>query len=216
LRQTLEKRKSVALSGFGGFAKTQTVIEYAYRHRALYTAVFWAKAESREQLLGDFASIARMLNLPSSQAKEQEVTVAEVKHFLETHTGWLLILDNADDLDLAREFLPHDAQGHLPLTTRAHALGGLAERLSIGEMQPEEGALCCSVVRCSLASDAIPEEVFTEGAAVLGDHLGGVAGSSLEFAKVLKEAGRFSLIDRDAQARTRAVSNSEALTILSR
>ena len=47
----------------------------------------------------------------------------------------------ADDLNLAREFLPHDERGHLLLTTRARALGGLAERLSIGQMQPEEGAL---------------------------------------------------------------------------
>jgi hypothetical protein len=53
-----------------------------------------------------------------------------------------------------------------------------------------------------LAPDAIPEEVFTEGAAALGDNLGGAAGSSLEFAKVLKEAGRFSLLDRDAQSKT--------------
>jgi hypothetical protein len=141
LRQTLEKRKSAALSGLGGLGKTQTAVEYAYQHRAHYTAVFWAKAESRDQLLGDFVSIARMLNLPSIQAKEQEVTVVEVKQFLETHAGWLLILDNADDLDLAREFLPHDPQGYLLLTTRARALGGVGERFSIGEMQPEEGAL---------------------------------------------------------------------------
>jgi tetratricopeptide (TPR) repeat protein len=303
LRQTLAKRKSAALSGFGGFGKTQTAIEYAYQYRAHYTGVFWAKAESRDQLLGDFVSIAGMLKLPSSEAKEQEVTVAEVKQFLETHAGWLLILDNADDLNLAREFLPHDPQGHVLLTTRAHALGGLAERLSIGEMQPEEGALlllrraglvakegslaaakeaersvalqisqeelgglplaldqagafieetpsslteylslystekgkllaergslgdhasvavtfslafakvegnsaaAADLIRvCAyLAPDAIPEEVFTEGAAALGDHLGGAAGSSLEFAKVLKEAGRFSLVDRDAESKT--------------
>jgi NB-ARC domain len=141
LRQTLEKRKRAALSGLGGVGKTQTAVEYAYQYRALYTAVFWARAEWRDQLLGDFVSIAVKLNLPSSQAKEQEVTVAEVKRFLETHTGWLLILDNADDLDVAREFLPQDPQGHVLLTTRAHALGGLAESLSIEDMQPEEGAL---------------------------------------------------------------------------
>jgi tetratricopeptide (TPR) repeat protein len=302
LRHALEKRKSAALSGFGGFGKTQTAIEYVYQYRAHYTGVFWAKAESRDQLLGDFVSIARMLNLPSSEAQEQEVTVAEVKQFLETHAGWLLILDNADDLDVAREFLPHDPPGYLLLTTRARALGGLAERLSVGEMDPEEGALlllrraglvgkdasftsvnedertvalqisqelgglplaldqagafieetpsslteyltlygaekgkllaergslgdhpsvavtvslafakvegksaaAADLIRvCAfLAPDAIPEEVFTEGAAALGNNLGGAGRSGLEFAKVLKEAGRFSLVDRDAQSKT--------------
>ena len=32
--------------------------------------------------------------------------VAAVKNWLHTATGWLLILDNADDLALARDFLP--------------------------------------------------------------------------------------------------------------
>jgi hypothetical protein len=177
LRHTLEKRKNAALSGFGGFGKTQTAIEYAYEFRSRYTAVLWANAESRDRLLGDFVAIARILDLPSGQAKEQDVTVAEVKHFLETHSGWLLILDNADDLDLARAFLPNDPQGHLFLTTRARAVGGISERLSIGEMLPEEGALMLLRRAGLVAKDAsftAADEAIRSVALQISQELGGL------------------------------------------
>ena len=58
LRQALEKRGRAALVGLGGVGKTQTAVEYAYRYRERYRAVFWADAHSRETLLADFVSIA--------------------------------------------------------------------------------------------------------------------------------------------------------------
>ena len=141
VRAGLEKRKCVALSGLGGVGKTRTAVEYTYRHRSDYAAVLWAKVQDRNTLLNDFAAIAGALRLPSATAKEQEVGVAEARQWLDTHPGWLLILDNADDLDLAREFLPNDPHGHVLLTTQARALGGLAERIPVDTLEPEEGAL---------------------------------------------------------------------------
>ena len=46
-----------------------------------------------------------------------------VKRWLSSHEGWLLILDNADDLAMAREFIPPGKNGHVLLTTRARATG---------------------------------------------------------------------------------------------
>jgi tetratricopeptide (TPR) repeat protein len=297
VQAALAKGKNAALSGLGGVGKTRTAVEYAHRHRADYTAVLWVKAEERSTLQSDFAAIARALGLPSAAAKEQEAAVAEVKQWLDTHGGWLLILDNADDLDLAKEFLPSDPQGHVLLTTRARALGGLAERIAVEEMTSEEGALlllrrsglidtaraedqalarkiseelgglplaldqagafieetpsslgeylrlyglergkllserggrlgdhpsvtvtfslafetvakksvaAADVVRlCAfLAPDAIPEVIFTKGAADLGENLSVVASDPLGFTQALKEAGRFSLVVRDADKQT--------------
>ena len=298
LRRALEKEQPAALAGLGGVGKTQTAVEYAYRYREQYSAVFWASAESRETLLADFVSIAGALELPSAQATDQELAVAEVKRWLEGNSGWLLILDNADELPLVQEFLPNAGKGHLILTTRARAAAGLAECIPVPDMTPEEGAwlllrragviardapfsdasevdrrlalqlskelgglplaldqagafivetrrslseyaelyasekakllaergalgehapvsvtfslafekvaanstAAADLIRlCAfLAPEPIPEEIFRAGASVLGENLGPAATDDFSFARITGEAGRFSLLGRDA------------------
>ena len=145
LHDALNKDKTAALtqaiSGLGGIGKTQTAIEYAYRHRDNYAYVFWVKSETREQLISDFIAIAGLLNLPEKDAKDQSIIIAAVKKWLAANTGWLLILDNADDLTMAKDFLPSLSKGHVLLTTRAQVIGRLAQRVEIEKMALEEGAL---------------------------------------------------------------------------
>src|SRR5690242_6601624 len=64
-----------------------------------------------------------------------------VQRWLSTHTEWLLILHNADELSLVRGFLPPTFSGHVLLTTRAHALGRLAQRLEVKTLPEDVGAL---------------------------------------------------------------------------
>ncbi len=301
LRAALETRGRAALSGLGGVGKTQTATEYAYRHRKEYHSVFWASAESRDTLLSGFVAIAAALHLPESAAQKQEEAVAAVEQWLEANPGWLLVLDNADDLALAREFIPRDTPGHILLTTRAQATSVIAERVEIQKMEAPEGALfllrragliardapasaasdrdrqlaeqisrelgglalaldqagafieeapsslaeyldfyqserskllaergglgdhpsvsvtfslafkkvteasaaAADLVRvCAfLAPDAIPEEIFREGAVELGENLSKVE-TPVDFAQVLKEAGRHSLIERNPSSKT--------------
>ncbi len=130
-----------AISGLGGIGKTQTAVEYAYRYRGDYQAVLWASAASRETLISDFVALAAVLQLPERDLADQGVVVAAVKRWLASNKGWLLILDNADDLELAADFIPLASSGHLLLTTRAQSTGAIAKSLEVEKMEQAEGAL---------------------------------------------------------------------------
>ena len=76
-----------------------------------------------------------------------------------THSGWLLILDNADDLSLVPTFLPPALGGHLLLTTRAFAVGHLASRLEVDTLSAEQGALFLLRRASLIAPDATLKQV---------------------------------------------------------
>jgi tetratricopeptide (TPR) repeat protein len=302
LRRELSAGGKAALSGMGGIGKTQTAAEYARLHRGEYKAVLWAKADSEDSLNADFSALAVRLNLPvqDKTGRDEDKAVLAVKQWLEEQSGWLLILDNADELGLVSDLLRREWDGHILLTTRAHATGSIG-RVELRVMGSEEGALfllrrakliavddtlgaateadrelAAEITRemgglplaldqagafieemssglaeylelyrregdklraehggyiadhepvtitfslafpkvaeasaaavdmlrvCAfLAPDAIPEEVFAGGAAEMGESLAPVAGGGLNLVKVMGEAGRFSLIRRDAKS----------------
>lgn len=133
--------QSAAISGLGGIGKTQTAIEYAYRYRDHYQAVFWLKADSSESLIADMLALAEWLDLPERQQQDQQRTVEAVKLWLNTHHDWLLLLDNVEDPTALHDLLPSMPGGSILLTTRSQVIGTLAERVGLEQMEPEEGAL---------------------------------------------------------------------------
>jgi hypothetical protein len=129
------------ISGLGGIGKTQAALEYAYRYCTEYDAVFWVRAHSTITLTSSFVDLAHLLSLPERNERDQHVIVNAVLNWLRSHTGWLLIFDNMDDLSVAEPFLPKAGPGHILFTTRIHALGEIARCLEVQKMKPEIGAL---------------------------------------------------------------------------
>jgi tetratricopeptide (TPR) repeat protein len=119
--------------------KTQIAAHYAFSHRYEYRAVLWCLADRVESLNLGLAAIARTLGLP--KAPEQRFTIAAVKDWLATHTHWLLILDNADELEVVGSLTAlakHEAR-HVLLTTRAIVPAPFAQSVAVHEMSRNEG-----------------------------------------------------------------------------
>src|SRR2546421_10260404 len=130
-----------AISGLGGIGKTKIAVEYAYRYRDHYQAILWVTASSRDALSADFVNLADLLNLAERHEKKQDIVVGAVKRWLVSHSDWLLILDNVDDLAMILDFLPTQGAGNVLLTTRLQALGSLAQSIDVEKMGVEEGGL---------------------------------------------------------------------------
>jgi tetratricopeptide (TPR) repeat protein len=140
LHERLRAGPGAALTGLAGIGKTQMALEYAYRYRREYGAVFWLRADSRENLAAAGLELARVLCLPERADPEQELVLAALKRWLQHHEGWLFILDNVNDLALVSEFLPGEYRGHVLLTTRMQATGTVADPLAVPALTEEEAA----------------------------------------------------------------------------
>ncbi len=145
LHQTLTDGGTAALSqqaiyGLGGIGKTQTAVEYAYRHRQDYPHVLWVRSETEANIYASYTEIAEMLGMEPQQ--DQKITIKAVKHWLQTQNGWLLIYDNADDLTLLKKFYPHTTSGSILITTRTDDFAqlGIKKQLEI-ETLPEKDAV---------------------------------------------------------------------------
>jgi tetratricopeptide (TPR) repeat protein len=138
---TMALTQPQAISGLGGIGKTQTAIEYAYRYEKQYSYVLWVGAATLEGLLSDLSKLAELLDVPAKDPHNQQNTANAVKNYLSQQRDWLLIFDNADDIEMVRVYLPlgNKTNGHIILTTRADVLGPVAHAVQVQEMDKEEG-----------------------------------------------------------------------------
>jgi tetratricopeptide (TPR) repeat protein len=139
--QVIALTQSAALHGLGGVGKTQLALEYAYRYALEYSAIFWIGAETSESILSSLLHIAEALELPERDGQDQQRVVAALQRWFSTHSRWLLVWDNVEDLALLDRFLPSAPAGAILLTTRSPALGTLARGIDLLPMEREERML---------------------------------------------------------------------------
>jgi len=165
-----------AICGLAGMGKTQTALEYATRWRDAYRAVLWADATSRESLTAGFAAFAEALELPVGPDDEPAAVVAAVTGWLRQHPGWLLVLDNVDDLATVEPFLP-PASGSVLLTMQAQASGTVAESNELDAMPVEDAVLLLLRRAKAISPDGRVEDAPAterEAAAAIADAFAGL------------------------------------------
>ncbi|KAL2809361.1 hypothetical protein BJX63DRAFT_423883 [Aspergillus granulosus] len=123
----------LAISGLGGVGKTQVALELAYRMRDadVECSIFWVPCTSYEAVEQACMALAQMVGI-------QDVKPAEVKeriksYFCQYNGKWLLIFDNADDMDI---------QGHTIFTTRNRKLAvklASSDVIHVGELDTKTG-----------------------------------------------------------------------------
>ncbi|CAI4212065.1 unnamed protein product [Parascedosporium putredinis] len=111
--------QKAALFGLGGAGKTQVALQVAYwtKEKKLGYSVFWVPALSVATFEQAYTDILKTVGIQCVDGEDVKQTV---QTFLNSKAAgkWLLIIDNADDIDILFEFSGHERNiyNYLPTT----------------------------------------------------------------------------------------------------
>src|SRR6185437_1557268 len=118
---SLHPGDTLVLCGPPGVGKTQHVVQHAQEERQQYCMVLWASAESLQGLRQGLAALADLvLPIPEISGSPEAKLIA-LRKWLTAIPSWLLILDNADTGEAAREierFVPAAHNGYVLVTSQ--------------------------------------------------------------------------------------------------
>ncbi|WP_420036718.1 FxSxx-COOH system tetratricopeptide repeat protein [Streptomyces sp. cg28] len=128
-----------ALHGMGGVGKSQIAIEYVYRHSAEYNVIWWVPSERESLILASLAELASFLGLDTGpQANTAVPAVQEALRSGKPYDNWLLVFDNAEDIDAVRAYFPSGGPGKIIVTSRNRDWERVATPLSVDVFEREE------------------------------------------------------------------------------
>jgi tetratricopeptide (TPR) repeat protein len=130
----------VALQGLGGVGKTQVALEYVHRFKSDYDLIWWVECGQAQFIDVQLADLADQLTEVFGIASSADATLEEKARFvlnlLARSRGarpvedWLLIYDNAEDIETVTPWLPRGG-GHTLITSRNRAWAERARPIEV-------------------------------------------------------------------------------------
>jgi len=126
-----------AVYGLGGVGKSELALQYAAAHRGNYGLVWWISAVDAVQVEAGLAALAGRLCPPVAMAGTTADAAGWATGWLQSHAGWLLILDNVEDQADIEPLLGQLGDGRVIVTSRRDAdWGRLADPVRLDVLDP--------------------------------------------------------------------------------
>ncbi|EEQ27528.1 hypothetical protein McanMca71_000042 [Microsporum canis] len=185
IKEKLEAPGSrVALVGMGGVGKSQIAIQYAYclENQLSDTWIFWIYASNSARFQESLEEIAHRGKIPGRDDPKRNTLGLVRNWLLDDKRKWVVILDNADDLDFLKDtsteegtnnkrldkYLPKTQNGSIFVTSRSReAALQLVDRRNIINVHPMDETQAVSLFRKKL-NEGYDDKVIAELAAELG------------------------------------------------
>lgn len=127
-----------ALHGLGGVGKSQIAIEYCYRHQDKYDLIWWIPSERLTMVRQAFVDLAVHLDLNVTEPNVAVPAVKEALRLGRPYADWLLVFDNAENVDEIRKFFPTNGPGKIMVTSRSRDWFSYAAPLEVDVFTREE------------------------------------------------------------------------------
>jgi len=150
LRDEVRKRRlqvfqPLTIHGLGGVGKTQVALEYAHRFRADYDIIWWMDCGQAQYVDASLADLGQRLHDQFGVAVPEGGGVTEVcRQVLQMLSGglaadkrWLLIYDNAEDVEQLTPLLPSGG-GHVLITSQNEQWQAMGTSLEVEKFRPED------------------------------------------------------------------------------
>jgi tetratricopeptide (TPR) repeat protein len=107
-----------AVHGMGGIGKTQLAVEFAWRYGQFFHGVHWIDAAQPETIAAGVTLCGEAMDLPNWPTEQPDQVACTIREWQQGDLR-LVILDNLEDLDAAREWLRQLSGGSLRLLLTA-------------------------------------------------------------------------------------------------